>query len=67
MRRRKRWPDLEAREAAIRRKNRPTKTCVNCGATLPYDRGHFVPPSFGDEGFFVCAASEPRAILGTKT
>jgi len=35
--------------------------CLNCGEY----GSHFVPPSFGDPGFFICEKSEP--IAKTKT
>lgn len=31
------------------------RECPNCKAKLTRkESGHFVPPSFGDKGFFVC-------------
>lgn len=35
------------------RKLPATRTCPNCKQPTP--DGHFVPPSFGDRGFFVCS------------
>ena len=39
----------------IKKKKRKQKdyfiVCPNCGSKT---KGHFVPPSFGDEGFFIC-------------
>lgn len=32
---------------------RPKRQCVNCKA-WHRDEGHFVPPSFGEDGFFIC-------------
>lgn len=32
------------------------RTCPNCGELLAGRHGHFVPPSFGDEGFWICPA-----------
>lgn len=29
----------------------PTTRCPNC---LRFSHGHFVPPSFGDEGYYAC-------------
>lgn len=52
--RHKHFPELEAREARIRRKNRPYHACLNCGDELPHDVGHFVPPSLGEDGFYTC-------------
>ena len=34
-------------------------TCYNCGHDLSKG-GHFVPPSFGDEGFYACKAFCPE-------
>lgn len=31
------------------------KKCMNCGEDGP----HFVPPSFGDKGFFMCDVNKP--------
>lgn len=39
-------------ESANRRKGL-VKRCLNCGEAGP----HFVPPSFGDPGFYICARS----------
>jgi hypothetical protein len=32
----------------------PTR-CINCGKI----GSHFVPPSFGDKGFFICRLPDP--------
>jgi len=48
MRRRKKFPDLERRERAIRERHDPP--CPNCGQP----GRHFMPPSMGDRGFYVC-------------
>lgn len=31
----------------------PVSLCVNCGKDNR-DHGHFVPPSLGEQGFFIC-------------
>lgn len=55
--RRKSFPELEAKERAIRDatllRTRAEKgiVCPNCGKTT---LGCFVPPSFGDKGFYTC-------------
>jgi hypothetical protein len=36
------------------------RRCMNCGCQLPNRGGHFVPPSFGEAGFFTCNAKTPR-------
>lgn len=28
--------------------------CINCDEVLKAGAGHFAPPCFGDEGFFIC-------------
>lgn len=33
-------------------------TCPNCLAVLEKGEGHFFPPCFGEEGFFVCDKPE---------
>lgn len=38
----KRTPDVS--------KFRPVSKCINCGEPGP----HYVPPGFGDKGFFAC-------------
>jgi hypothetical protein len=30
------------------------RLCPNCGEDITIKGGHFVPPSFGEKGFFVC-------------
>ena len=35
---------------------KPTRICINCKERIT--GGHFVPPSFGDPGFFICEGSE---------
>jgi len=41
------------RNAALSRSQRTsTDECPNCGGKGP----HYVPPSFGDKGFFICNA-----------
>jgi len=37
-----------------------TNECMNCHELIA--GGHFVPPSFGEEGFFVCTTPEQQAI-----
>lgn len=57
-RRRKSFPELEARERAIResthaylaRHNEPRPPCTNCGEI----GSHFFPACMGESGFFVC-------------
>jgi predicted RNA-binding Zn-ribbon protein involved in translation (DUF1610 family) len=41
------------------------RTCPNCGEKLiGNDTGHFVPPSLGEEGFWICEAiNELSSIL----
>ena len=34
----------------------PKPKCMNCGEAGP----HFVPPSFGDPGFYTCGPRAPR-------
>lgn len=38
------------------RKHMPKKTrpCPNCGKPISDGEGHFVPPAFGESGFFIC-------------
>lgn len=41
----------------------PRLKCLNCGR--PTRNGHFVPPCFGDEGFYVCETiDEQRETRG---
>ena len=40
----------------------PTK-CINCGGKGP----HFVPPSFGDRGFFICEKPKSEDINAKST
>lgn len=62
--RRKHFPELEAKERAIRESDHarsarglpPPRPCINCGGRGP----HFIGPSFGDEGFFTC---EPKNVV----
>ena len=35
-----------------------TGTCPNCKQDLKIKEGHFVPPCFGDKGFFICDKKE---------
>ncbi len=35
--------------------------CPNCGEKILYGGGHFVPPSLGEPGFFVCDKGEKNA------
>lgn len=32
----------------------PKRECDHCKELMPYGDGHFVPPSFGQPGFFMC-------------
>ena len=61
MKRRKHYPELEAKEraireaAAMRERGENGRVCPNCGrATL----GCFAPPSFGDAGFYTCVRAD---------
>lgn len=36
----------------------PQRQCPNC-KVWHRSEGHFVPPSFGEEGFYVCSAQSP--------
>lgn len=36
----------------------PAAICSHCGQA----GAHFVPPSFGEEGFYYCERSRPRAV-----
>ena len=38
-------------------------TCPNCSAKLEEGNGHFVLPSFGDRGFFICQPAESVEII----
>lgn len=39
--------------------------CPNC---KEYTKdGHYVPPSFGDDGFFICTHNDKRPRPATKT
>lgn len=40
-------------EALLRRIDSP-HPCPNCKATVKIGQGHFVPPSLGEEGFYIC-------------
>jgi hypothetical protein len=51
--RRKREKAAARRAAASNGGKGPRSTCPNCHVTH-YGPGHFVPPSFGDPGFFLC-------------
>lgn len=46
-------------------KSKRPKKCPNCGK----DGTHFVPPSFGDKGFFICGNIEEKeeVILPNNT
>lgn len=35
--------------------------CLNCGEDLKGKAGHFVPPSLGDKGFYICTKKESDA------
>lgn len=37
--------------------------CINCGQ--PTFSGHFVPPCFGDEGFWICEMTDADIVDGT--
>lgn len=39
----------------------PLRACLHCGEMTR--EGHFVPPSFGDRGFYICAAVGRHDIL----
>ena len=50
-----------ARRAKKKKKRRnfdphKPRKCINCGKPGP----HFVPPSFGEKGFFTCENKEDR-------
>lgn len=57
----------EARRSAERKLASKLRMCWNCGEPGP----HFVPPSFGDPGFYICEKKEvqvddlPSDQLGT--
>lgn len=51
----KRKHKKRVRAAAAYRK--PEPPCLNCGKP----GRHFVPPSFGEPGFFACSGQEPRS------
>lgn len=36
------------------RREKSERECPNCGRTLKDGEGHYVPPSLGEEGFYVC-------------
>lgn len=39
----------------------PARPCPNCQWPLRGDNGHFVVPSLGEAGFFICKKVEPSA------
>lgn len=40
-------------------------TCINCGENISKG-GHYVPPCFGDPGFFYCKPKEKCMTCGGK-
>lgn len=55
---------MTLRRDRARRKKKQSKfflpvgrTCSNCGEAGP----HFIPPSFGDRGFYTCIKKEKKA------
>jgi len=50
------WRMKRQKKKKVNIKFGPEGKCINCG-----EKGaHFVPPSFGDKGFFIC---EPKKTL----
>jgi hypothetical protein len=59
MNRKQRIKNAETAEK-LRRSLPPKNRCPNC-KELTHD-GHYVPPNFGDEGFYICEkANEKRS------
>lgn len=46
------------RERAEKRRRPFFSVCPNCGGKGP----HFIPPSFGDPGFYACEAIEATQV-----
>lgn len=44
---------MRANARVLMRRFVAVERCVNCGELLDKN-GHFAPPCFGDEGFFIC-------------
>ena len=42
------------------------KVCSNCNESLDITEGHFVPPSLGEEGFYICKPKEITHERRTK-
>lgn len=38
-------------------------TCPNCQTVLEEGDGHFVPPAFGDKGFFICKPAASVEVI----
>ncbi len=44
------------------------RRCPNCKKELMHGEGHFVPPSFGEEGFYACGMlrAKPATASGKQ-
>jgi hypothetical protein len=55
---------MSNRKTKRQRKSTPLsqmlRTCFNCGEDLTGKSGHFVPPSMGDKGFFICTKKDDK-------